>query len=467
MLSRVPYLVWILVIGLILRVISLDQSLWLDEATSILAASRFSFSEIINQFSPGDFHPPAYYLILKIWLSMFGTSEIAARSLSVVLGTGTIYLVYSLTKELFNKKTALISALLLATAPLHIYYSQEARMYVLEALLVVRVVQLFVRITRGASSTLIWISLFTYSCLLLYTDYLPASIFIALALFIFLFDREALKENFPKWVGLGAMLVVSYLPWVPFLQLQLALGSLAKINAPVWWETLGRTDFKQLGLIPLKFTVGRITSHDKVLYYALSAIPVTLYLATIAKSLVALKKTTLIWLWLVIPLALAGMLGLYLSVFSYFRFLFVLPAFYILAAVGTQSLKGKPERVVVALLIACNLALSSIYLLNSNFHREDWRSAVSWVEQGSEGVDAISVFAASNQRDAYYYYQKNIPSYGPVGWEKGNFSKIWLFRYVYPIFDPKDETRRKIESLGYIKIEEKDFNGIVVWEYDK
>lgn len=459
-------LFYILLLGILLRLINLNQSLWLDEATSVLVASRLSFSDIINQFSPGDFHPPAYYLILKIWLTLFGSSEIMARSLSVLFGTVTIYLVYSLSERLFGKKTALVSALLIATSPLHIYYSQEARMYVLETLIVVKILQLIVKVVTGEDNSLNWVSLFAFSSLLLYTDYLPASIFVAVFLFLLL-NRGALRQKIVLWVSLSAAIAISYLPWLPVLQLQMAVGALAKVEAPGWWEALGKTDFKQLALIPLKFVVGRVTSYNKTLYYFLSSVPVALYSLVIARALTNWRKTSLIWLWLLVPLATAAILGLYVSVFSYFRFLFVLPAFYILAAVGTQSLGGKFGRAAVVLLVICNLAASLIYLTDSRFHREDWRSAVLWVEEHSEKGRAASVFVTKNQRDSYFYYQKDIPSYGPVGWEEADFTKIWLFRYVQPIFDAKEETKQKIESLGYKKRGEKDFNGIVVWEYAK
>ena len=136
---------FILILGLVLRLISLNQSFWLDEATSGLVVRNFSLTEIVTKFSPGDFHPPLYYLILKVWSSFFGTSEIALRFPSIIFGLLTIYLVYLIGKELFNKKAGIIAGILLATSGLHIYYSQEARMYSLTALLVSYLVYLFLK----------------------------------------------------------------------------------------------------------------------------------------------------------------------------------------------------------------------------------------------------------------------------------------------------------------------------------
>src|SRR3990167_9329418 len=96
----------ILAIGAILRLISLNQSLWLDEATSAVAA-RMPLTDIFTKFLPGDFHPPFYYVFLHFWTILFGTSEIALRAPSLLAGILTIYIVYLIGKELSGEKIGL------------------------------------------------------------------------------------------------------------------------------------------------------------------------------------------------------------------------------------------------------------------------------------------------------------------------------------------------------------------------
>lgn len=135
-------MIWlILLIGLIVRIILLDQSLWLDEAINIVNAKNLGFLDFVTKYPIGDFHPPLYFAILWIWGHLFGFSENIARLPSVLLGVGTIGLTYLIGKDLFSerssptgKKVGLLGALLLALAPLHVYYSQEARMYSLATL---------------------------------------------------------------------------------------------------------------------------------------------------------------------------------------------------------------------------------------------------------------------------------------------------------------------------------------------
>ena len=118
----------ILGLGLVLRLLSLNQSLWLDEAILANAVSRLSLTDLITQYMPTDFNPPLFYLFEWFWGRWFGFSEIALRFPSVIFGMVTVYLVYRLGGKL--------PALLLATSGLSIYYSQEARMYSLAALAV-------------------------------------------------------------------------------------------------------------------------------------------------------------------------------------------------------------------------------------------------------------------------------------------------------------------------------------------
>lgn len=447
-------IVLILILGLLLRLVNINQSLWLDEATSIVVARDFSFSEILTKFSPGDFHPPLYYLILKIWMSLVGSSEVAARSLSVIFSLGTILYIYILGKRLFRHAVGTLAALLLATAPLHIYYSQEARMYMLVTLLAM-IVAYFV-IKRN------FFGLTLSSVALLYTDYLPVFLLGSFFVYFLIYDRKYLK-NVVIWVGTTFML---FTPWISTFLNQLRIGSGVKESAPIWWATLGKTNVHELLLVPVKFIVGRISSYNKILYaisVAAAAIPFTFSLFNSANKF---QRTKLLWFWLLGPIILTAVFGIFFSGFSYFRLLFILPAFYLLVAYGVLELKNKQlRRWVIGGLILVNLTASGTYLFNSRFQREDWKGAVSYIENNS-GVSSAVVFVSKNQRDPYHYYANKVPSFGPEGIVL-NFPEIWLMRYVQPIFDPKDTVRSKIEDMGYQKVDERDFNGVVVWRYAK
>ena len=232
-------IVLILVFGLILRLVSLNQSLWLDEATSALVA-KMSVGDIFTKFLPGDFHPPLYYLVLKYWSSLFGYSEVSLRIPSVIFGVATVYLIYLIAIKVFNKQMALMAAVLMTTSGLAIYYSQEARMYPLAAFLVTILVYFFLQKK--------WIGFSIVLAMLAMTDYV--SLFVLPVFWIV--GKKEWKKLFLSHVPM----VVIFAVWFPIFYKQL-FGGLSQQGSS-WWNILGNTSFKNIALIPIKFIFGRV-----------------------------------------------------------------------------------------------------------------------------------------------------------------------------------------------------------------
>jgi mannosyltransferase len=123
-------LLGITLLAVALRVWHLNgQSLGYDEGYSI-ALARQSLGAIAAQ-TAADIQPPLYYDLLHFWMQLFGTSEAAVRSLSLLFGVLTVPLLYALGRRLFGPATGLLAALLGAVSPFWIWYAQEARNYTL------------------------------------------------------------------------------------------------------------------------------------------------------------------------------------------------------------------------------------------------------------------------------------------------------------------------------------------------
>jgi uncharacterized membrane protein len=429
------YILAILIFGFLIRLISLNQSLWLDEATSALVA-KMSLNNIFTKFLPGDFHPPFYYLVLKFWTGLFGFSEISLRIPSIIFGLGTIYITYLIAKKLFDKQIGLISAILLATSGLAIYYSQEARMYSLAAFLVSLLVYLFIEKK--------WILFSIILMLIAMTDYVSLLIIPV----FWLVNPKDWKKLVVAHIPMFAVSII----WFPVFQRQLLSG--LSLKGSNWWSLLGPATLKNAALIPVKFILGRISFDNKVLYAAIVAVAILLFGFVLYKIR---KGSKLLWIWLILPIILGILISFKIPTLSYFRFIFCLPALYILIAGGVEKLT-KYKYLLLSIVFAVNLLSSTYYLLNPNFQRENWRGAASAI-----GSDTI-VLPTNSQGETLEYYGKGSQIVY-AGDFSGGQKEIWLSRYIWQVFDPDDTAKKKIEGLGYNKVLEINFNGVIFWKY--
>jgi 4-amino-4-deoxy-L-arabinose transferase-like glycosyltransferase len=127
--------VWILAvvtaIGAALRFGTIaSQSFWLDEATTV-HEMHLSLGALLHQVHVNETTPPLYFVLAWLWTKVFGSSEAGIRSLSALLGTAAIPITYLCGRELVSRAAGLVAATLAAVSPFMIWYSQEARSYML------------------------------------------------------------------------------------------------------------------------------------------------------------------------------------------------------------------------------------------------------------------------------------------------------------------------------------------------
>ncbi|MFN2200016.1 MAG: hypothetical protein ACK2UO_02365 [Caldilineaceae bacterium] len=125
----------ITLVAFALRVLRIQwQPLWWDEGYSVFFATE-PLSRMLA-LTARDIHPPLYYTALHGWITLLHDSGPAAlRLFSIAVAVVAIPLVGALASRLSSRNIVAVTgaALLLAVNPLHIYYSQEIRMYSLAA----------------------------------------------------------------------------------------------------------------------------------------------------------------------------------------------------------------------------------------------------------------------------------------------------------------------------------------------
>ena len=125
----------VVVVGAWLRFATLgSQSYWFDEAQAAHEL-HLSFGSMLNSMVVHETNPPLYFVLGWLWARVFGTGEVGLRSLSALAGTALIPIAYLCGRELVSRRAGLLAAALTALSPFMIWYSQEAREYMLLAAL--------------------------------------------------------------------------------------------------------------------------------------------------------------------------------------------------------------------------------------------------------------------------------------------------------------------------------------------
>src|SRR3989304_8622740 len=119
-------------------------SLWGDEAFSAILSMK-SIPEIISIVAR-DTSPPLYNITEHLWFQVFGTSEVAIRSLSFLYYLLAIFFVYKIGAYLWNRKTGMLTAVLAFLNPFFFIYAFEGRMYSILALGVTASMYFFIRL---------------------------------------------------------------------------------------------------------------------------------------------------------------------------------------------------------------------------------------------------------------------------------------------------------------------------------
>ena len=110
------------------------QSFWFDEAVTVELV-RKSLLGMLKALPNTESTPPLYYVLAWGWAKVFGTGEVGLRSLSALLGTATVPVVFFIGRLYGSSRAGLLGAALVACSPLLVWYSQEARAYALLGLL--------------------------------------------------------------------------------------------------------------------------------------------------------------------------------------------------------------------------------------------------------------------------------------------------------------------------------------------
>jgi mannosyltransferase len=411
-------IVLVLALAAALRIYDLSgKDVWVDEGNGILMAQS-GYQGLLEHLKL-DSSPPLYYLLLGGWMRLFGDSEAAVRSLSVIAGVLTVGAVLAIGWRLFSAETGLLAALLAAVAPTHVFYSQQARMYSLLALLgLLSSYYLWRAIEDRRARFYVAYVLSTLGAL--YTHNFALHLLPAQTVVILL--SGALRRARWRWAASGAAIAIGYLPWVPIF-----LTQLANRSQYAWFVTL--VHHQGCSHIPLS-TLRSFSPGDPHPFYMLAQqqrtfwTPVVLFGLTAAVGLARMwKRTPRGWkvngrvLWLacatVLPLASAALT----SVISTPNWVpgrvdqLVFPSFVLLVALGLTGLRSPraaPALVFLRytlVLVFCIYSGVGLARLYGNQAANSERALAQTIASHARPGDAV-LFTGLTRAPVQYYLER-------------------------------------------------------------
>ncbi|MBR3709449.1 MAG: glycosyltransferase family 39 protein [Bacteroidales bacterium] len=120
----------ILLVAAVLRLWKLGQVPFMHDEFSALFRLKFdSFHDLIQYGIKVDGHPAGVQTFLYYWTKLVGWNEFWVKLPFALMGIGSVYLIYVIGKQWFNRKAGLLAAAFFAVSQFTVFYSQIARPY--------------------------------------------------------------------------------------------------------------------------------------------------------------------------------------------------------------------------------------------------------------------------------------------------------------------------------------------------
>ena len=421
-----------LLLGAVLGSLFLDaHGLFLDESVSasLATAPWHRFTDVVTH---REANMALYYLLLRGWV-VFGHSEIALRSLSVLIAVGSLWVVIVLARRLFNSRAALVAGLLFAVNPLFVQFAQDVRGYSLALLFVSASCYFFVRgVDRDEPPRLCWTAYTLVTALAAYCNFWAALVPVAQAL-----SLAFLPAGRIPWRRLVSSAVALVLLLVP-----LALLIESTDSAGVNWAAGS--------------SAGRLFTHIRTAVpHAVLDAGVLIVVVVIVGGLVLARRRPQVgalfarqWsllftvCWLVVPVGAVVLLSLVDKPLLVVRYLMVsLPAAVLLGAWAVDRLAAMARRgaavlagaLLVVLLAASGVGLAQWY---SQGGPDDFRPAVAFIADRAQPGDGMMIFAP---------YQRI-----PVEWYMAQ--KPGTEKLVHPVYPGTAWGVDPLSFDGYVKL---------------
>jgi mannosyltransferase len=474
--KSIPFIAVILT-GIALRIYCLPcESFWLDEGFTLSWASHGILYAVGS--SIGDVQAPLYFVIMNLWVMALGNSETALRLPSLLAGIASIPLFYVLADRLTGRKAGIIATVIFSLSTFQIYFSQEARPYSLFLFLSLASMYFFFSLGNKERKTrLLYI---VSTVLMVYThDY---AVFMVLAQNVMVLLSGKRGGGLMDWISLQTTIFLLSFPWLAAMAFQVLRSSSA--GSVISWipvPTLSmfmETFFNYSGYYYL-YPWGYGTEYFATLSTVSLFLSVTVILLA-AKPFLAIGRKRLgfrlpengdkLLIWLTVPIFIPLLISLVFFPIYWPRFTIAAsPAFYMLAAMGINSVSRKHVKTLVISAIIVLMLVNNVRY-HYEINKEQWREAADMIDSESSGGDLILFykgFATSGPMSHYLVKDYDIVpideySPGSLAGELAGHDSVWLVLsehlYIYDatgkaIISDLEENFDQTASEGFVGID--------------
>ncbi len=420
------------------------SSLWSDEGNTWALLGR-SFARIAHD-AAGDIHPPGYYWLLKLWAWLFGATAVGMRSFSAVAGVLLVYIIYRIACTIEPSPsrfhgTALLAAFLAATNPLQVYYSQEARMYMLLALesaglfWALLVIMARERTHDSVVAPAVWFVLCGVGGL--WTHYSFPIVWMAAGV-AYLWHwlqlprfghrsigqpangqtgRPHVKSTTPlllRFAILNIIILVGFAPWLS-----------TAVNRVLHWPKGGND---------VSFFTGWRLTLATLLFGPVRALPIPTWPWLVAAGLLPIlgiiawrrrAGVVALLLWLLAPIGLMFGLGLFSAAFLKFL-LAASPVWCLLAAAAARIVRSggfNPLLLAIGGVSLATLVLPTYY--SDPMVRDNYAGVARYIAAVGDPAADLVVLDAPGQQDVWRYYDPGVPVLACLSSDRQTRTQQW------------------------------------------
>ena len=424
-----------LALALLLRCLFIGKTdLGRDECFSLYMA-QLNIPDLVKILCQGD-NPPLWEMLLHGWIRLFGISEVAIRSLSLIFSALTVIPIYFLGERQIHRFVGIAASLFYCFSTFSIYLAHECRVYSLIGFATACSVFLFVSATQRPKPFK-FILLTLANLMLMYGHYLSVWI-IVMEFVIALAIRPIRKKIWKPYLIHAAALILLFSPMFPVLFRRFMDSGvngtwIAKTTSPeALYDFLWR-----MCNVPVTTVLVII-----VLFSALTKLIISIF-----KKEYTFSNTSILSLLWLVPLLVSFVLSYFTGFFLDRYFYFLFPVFYLALASYCRYLFPQRKAIGLSLMGLLVVMMAVFCSPDSSTKRfsgwhSDIKPIVNHLVEAKEKENALVILPEYFDKQYVYYLDERHEAFrshrSPVNYyvyQEFLHSEGYYYDYSYPQAD--------------------------------